>query len=223
MHLKASNKWFGLLQLLWTDLWPWWWDGNSKCRRGRSSALHVKWKLPSGPFLLLCVQVPHLPWAVAVAFCPCKDTWQEVGYLILQMKKYDIIVGFKSYDRWPETLQRKVYITNDQDRPECSGLPLSASAPPFSSLPNWFCGGEDVMLGKKSDFVMVLLHSTDQRLWLTWGCRLLRPPSPCCYLPSASLWTPPCLLCYTAGHFGRPQTTQGSSCPAVGHPHPANQ
>lgn len=74
-------------------------------------------------------------------------------------------------------------------------------------------------LGRKTDFV----YSTDRRLWLTWGCRPLRPPSPCCYLPSASLWTPPCLLCYTAGHFGRPQTTRGSSCPAVGHPHPAKQ
>lgn len=79
-HFKYAES------LVITDLWPWWWDRNSKCWWGRSPSLHVEGKFSSRSFLLLCVQIPHLPRAMAVALCPCEDTWQEVSYFILHIK-----------------------------------------------------------------------------------------------------------------------------------------
>lgn len=71
--------------------------------------------------------------------------------------------------------------------------------------------------------ILYVWEFSQSKLWLTWVCRLLPPLSPCYCLPSASPWSPPCPPWNTAVHSGRQQTTPGSSCPAVGHPHPANR
>ena len=66
-----------------TDLRAWGGDGEPHGRRRGPAPLQVEGQLSPGPPLLLRVQVPQLPWAVAVALCPGQHHRQEVRYLVL--------------------------------------------------------------------------------------------------------------------------------------------